>query len=380
MVHALSRAAPSRPSSHDAARGRRRGERRRRAAGARRGAARVVDGGGGACGCSRRRSRRGGGCVGPILRALVEGATAAVAAKAVELTLHHVGCISSLLREPKALTLFVDLNAEGLLLTLLKADASQVRRVAAATLFTVCCTPQSSVSSVRVAASGGTLALAELALQKAEALAVRSCALVTLSSCVQRYADSSSASAGGGVGKARSALAAFGSSSNELPPSLLERLTAAAAEMVGHLDAIDAAEAAAAAAEASEAAPSAAVVEGATPRAAPAAPAAAPSEERRRLIVRRWTPRLCDPWNVVARRVLVHRGQAAQACADESIGGLPQRCSHARRRRRPAVAAAAPRPPPRPSSRLARPLRRRETPPSSICCAPNASSSLISWS
>ena len=34
--------------------------------------------------------------LGPILRALVEGATAAVAAKAIELTLHHVGCISSL--------------------------------------------------------------------------------------------------------------------------------------------------------------------------------------------------------------------------------------------------------------------------------------------
>ena len=64
--------------------------------------------------------------------------------------------------------------------------------MAAAALYTAC--TASSLTCARVASSGGAISLAEVALRRTEAVAVRSCSLLTLCCVIQR---STSVDAGG---------------------------------------------------------------------------------------------------------------------------------------------------------------------------------------
>ena len=150
---------------------------------------------------------------------------------------------------------FSELEGEILLLNLLKAESAQVRRVAAAALFAAC--TASAHICARVAASGGTISLAEVALRRREAVAVRACLLLTLCCVVQGSTESSSqlspsspsspshrtsgrGSSSGGLPRTTSANGSFLTPVNIPGPhasELLGRFTAAAADLLSDIEA-----------------------------------------------------------------------------------------------------------------------------------------------
>ena len=171
---------------------------------------------------------------------LLEFAHRAAASKFnTDMAMQPIGALSTLLRVPAGLRAFSEMQGEALLLALLRSDSAQVRRVASAGLFAAC--SASVHTCVRVATSGGTISLAELALTKTEAVAVRACSLLTLGCVVQNATEARIAPQGTMKGLGFFRALAGASTSNaaspvplptDLPPSLLERLTAAASELL----------------------------------------------------------------------------------------------------------------------------------------------------
>ena len=157
---------------------------------------------------------------------------------------------------PLIIQVFSELEGEILLLNLLKAESAQVRRVAAAALFAAC--TGSAHTCARVAASGGTISLAEVALHRREAVAVRACSLLTLCCVVQGSTDGSShsspsspsstshGSSGRGSSSSVGSLRTMSANGSFLAPvnipgpqasELLGRLTAAAADLLSDIEA-----------------------------------------------------------------------------------------------------------------------------------------------
>ena len=158
-------------------------------------------------------------------------------------------------RLPLIIQVFSKLEGEILLLNLLKAESAQVRRVAAAALFAAC--TASAHICARVAASGGTISLAEVALGRREAVAVRACLLLTLCCVVQGSTESSSQSSPSSPSSPSHRISGRGSSSGGIPRTtstngsfftpvnipgphaseLLGRFTAAAADLLSDIEA-----------------------------------------------------------------------------------------------------------------------------------------------
>ena len=158
-------------------------------------------------------------------------------------------------RLPLIIQVFSELEGEILLLNLLKAESAQVRRVAAAALFAAC--TASAHICARVAASGGTISLAEVALCRREAVAVRACLLLTLCCVVQGSTESSSQSSPSSPSSPSHRISGRGSSSGGIPRTtstngsfftpvnipgphaseLLGRFTAAAADLLSDIEA-----------------------------------------------------------------------------------------------------------------------------------------------